>query len=92
LLNPGDEMGQFEQILDAEWRAPCGNRDEGIEREKAGPLGGQRDQPTGVVVEVNPVFAPIVAICHEGEFTPTERVEGMSDLERLAANVQIGCT
>jgi hypothetical protein len=85
-------MGQLEQIVDAKRRAPSGHRDEGIEREKAGPLGGQRDQPTGVVVEVDPVFAPIVAIGHEREFTPTERMEGMSDLERLAATVQIGCT
>ena len=85
-------MGQLEQILDAKGRAARGNRDEGIEREKAGPLGGQRDQPTGVVVEVNPVLAPIVAIRHERELTPTERVEGMSDLERLAATAQIGCT
>jgi hypothetical protein len=38
------------------------------------------------------MLAPIVAIVHEGEFTPTERVEGMSDLEGLAATVQIGCT
>jgi hypothetical protein len=92
LLNPSDEIGQLEQILDAKGGAPRGNRDEGIEREKAGPLGGQRDQPTGVVVEVDPVLAPIVAIGHEREFTPTERVEGMSDLERLAATLQIGCT
>jgi hypothetical protein len=92
LLNPADEMGQLEQILDAKGGAPCGNGDEGIERETAGPLGGQRDQPTGVVVEVDPVLAPIVAIGHEREYPPTERVEGMSDLERLAATVQIGCT
>jgi len=91
-MNPGDEMGQLEQILDAKGGAPRGNRDEGIEREKAGPLGGQRDQPTGVVVEVDPVLTPIVAIGHEGEFTPTARVEGMSDLERLGATAQIGCT
>ena len=55
-------------------------------------MGRQRDQPTGVVVEVNPMLTPIVAIGHEGEFTPTERVEGMSDLERLGATAQIGCT
>jgi hypothetical protein len=85
-------MGQLEQILDAKGRAPCGDRDEGIERQNAGPLGRQRDQPTGVVVEVNPMLTPIVAIGHEGEFTPTERVEGMSDLERLGATAQIGCT
>jgi hypothetical protein len=38
------------------------------------------------------MLTPIVAICHEREFTPPERVEGMSDLERLGATAQIGCT
>jgi hypothetical protein len=38
------------------------------------------------------MFTPIVAIGHEGEFTPTERVEGVNDLERLGATAQIGCT
>ena len=55
-------------------------------------MGRQRDQPTGVVVEVNPMLTPIVTIGHEGEFTPAERVEGMSDLEGLGATAQIGCT
>ena len=85
-------MGQFEQVLDAKGRAARGNRDEGIERKKAGPLGGQRDQPTGVVVEVNAMLTPIAAIGHQRELTPAERVEGMSDLERLGATAQIGCT
>ena len=85
-------MGQFEQILDAKGRAARGNRDEGIEREKAGPLSGQRDQPTGVVVEVNAMLAPIAAIRHQRELTPAERVEGMSDLKGLAGTAQIGCT
>ena len=38
------------------------------------------------------MLTPIVAIGHQGEFTPKERVEGMSDLERLGATAQIGCT
>jgi hypothetical protein len=33
-----------------------------------------------------------VAIRHQGELTPAERVERMSDLERLAGTAQIGCT
>ena len=79
-------MGQFEQVLDAKGRAARGNRDEGIEREKAGPLSGQRDQPTGVVVEVNAVLAPIAAIGHQRELTPAEWVEGMGDLKGLASH------
>ena len=85
-------MRQFEQVLDAKGRAARRDRDVGIGGENAGPWSGQRDQPTGVVVKVNPMLTPIVAIGHEGEFTPTERVEGMSDLERLRATAQIGCT
>ena len=85
-------MGQLEQVLGAKGRAPRRNRDGGIDRENAGPLSRQRDQPTGVVVVVNPVLAPIVAIRHQGELTPAERVERMSDLERLAGTAQIGCT
>jgi hypothetical protein len=55
-------------------------------------MGGQRDQPPGVVVKVHPVLTPIVAIGRDGEFTPPQRVDGMSDLERLVATLQIGCT
>lgn len=85
-------MGQIEQILEAKGRASCSNHDVGIGRENAGPLSGQRDQPTSVVVEVHAVFAPIPAIRHQREFTPAERVEEMSDLESLRATAQIGCT
>ena len=88
--NPGDQLGQFEQVLDAKGGAACRNRDGGIGRENAGPLSGQRGQPTGVVVEVNAVFAPIAAICHQRELTSSERVEGMGDLKSLAGTAQIG--
>ena len=85
-------MGQFEQVLDAKGRAAGRNRDVGIGGENAGPGSGQGDQPTGVVVEVNAVFAPIAAVGHQRELTSAEWVEGMSDLERLSATAQIGCT
>ena len=92
MADPSDQLGKFEQVLDAKGRAPCGNRDDGIDRENTDPLSRQRDQPTSVVVEVNPVLAPIVAIRHQGKLTPAERMEGMSDLESLTGTAQIGCT
>jgi hypothetical protein len=85
-------LGQFEQVLDAKGRAPGRNGDVGIAWENTGPLSRKRDETTGVVVEVNSVLAPIVTIRHQGELTPPERVEGMSDLESLAGTAQIGCT
>jgi hypothetical protein len=89
--DPGDELRQLEQVLDAKWGAPCRDRHEGIRRGNTGPLRWQGDQPTGVVVEVNAVLAPVVAVRHQGELTPPERVEGMGDLEGLARTVEIGC-
>ncbi len=77
--------------MDAEQRSPRGDRDEGIGGENAGPLRRQRDQPTGAVVEVDAVLAPVVAVCHQRELTPAEWVKGMCDLEGLASTVQIGC-
>ena len=90
--NPSDQLGQFEQVLDAKGRAAGRNRDVGIGGENAGPGSGQGDQPTGVVVEVNAVFAPIAAVGHKRELTPAEWVEGMGDPKGLAGTTQIGCT
>jgi hypothetical protein len=84
LANSSDELGQFEQVMEAKVRAAGSDRDVGIDRENAGPLSGQRDQPTSVVVEVHVVFAPTAAIRHQRELTSAERVEGMGDLESLA--------
>jgi hypothetical protein len=92
LANSSDELGQFEQVMEAKGRAARSNRDVGIDRENAGPLSGQRDQPTGVVVEVHAVFAPTAAIDHQRELASAERVEGMGDLESLAVTAWIGCT
>jgi hypothetical protein len=92
LANSRDELGQFEQVREAKGRAAGSDRDGGINRENAGPLSGQRDQPTIVVVEVHAVFAPIAAIHHQREFASAERVEGMGDLEGLAVTAWIGCT
>ena len=85
-------MGQFKQVLDAKGGAARRNRDVGIGGENAGPWSWQRDQTTGVVVEVHAVFAPIAAIRHQREFTSAEWVEGMGDLKGLAGTAQIGCT
>jgi hypothetical protein len=83
LANSSDELGQFEQVMEAKGRAAGSDRDAGIGRENAGPLSGQRDQPTSVVVEEHAVFAPTAAIRHQREGTSAERVEGMGDLEGL---------
>jgi hypothetical protein len=92
LANSSDELGQFEQVMEAKGRAAGSDRDVGISRENAGPLSGQRNQPTSVVVKVHAVFAPIPAIRHQRELASAERVEGMGDLEGLAVTAQIGCT
>ena len=90
-LNPSDQLGQFEQLLDAKGRAARGNRDKGIHGKQAGPLSGQRDQPTRVIVEVHTVSAPIAAVCHQRELTSAEGVEGMGDPKGLGGTAQIGC-
>jgi hypothetical protein len=83
LANSSDELGQFEQVMEAKGRAAGSDRDVGINRENAGPLSGQRDQPTSVVVEEHAVFAPTAAIHHQRELAAAERVEGMGDLKGL---------
>ena len=90
--NPSDQLGQFEQVLDAKGRAARGNRDKGIHGKQAGPLSGQRGQPTRVAVEVHAVSAPIAAVRHQRELTSAEGVEGMGDPKRLGGTTQIGCT
>ena len=92
MANSSDELGKFEQVMEAKGRAAGSDRDVGICRENAGPLSGQRDQPTSIVVEEHVMFAPIAAIHHERELASAERVEGMGDLEGLAVNASIGCT
>ena len=85
-------MGQFEQVMEAKGRTAGSDRDVRISRENAGPLSGQRDQPTSVVVKVHAVFAPTAAIRHQRELASAERVEGMGDLKGLALIAWIGCT
>jgi len=85
-------LGQFEQVPNAKGRAAGRNRDVGIGGENAGPWSGQRDQPTGVVVEVNAVFTPVAAVGHQRELTPVKWVEGMGDLKGLAGTTQIRCS
>jgi hypothetical protein len=92
LANSRDELGQFEQVMEAKGRAAGSDRDVGISRENAGPLSGQRDQPTSVVVEVHAVFTPIAATHHQRELPSAERVEGMGDLKGLTVTAWIGCT
>jgi len=84
-------LGQFEQVLDAKGRAAGGNRDAGIGRENAGPLSRQRDQSTGIVVEIDAVFTPIAVVGHQRELTSAKWVKGMCDPKGLAGTAQIGC-
>jgi len=84
LANSSDELGKFEQVMKAKGRAAGSDRDVGINRENAGPLSGQRDQPTSIVVEEHVIFAPIAAIHHQRELPSAERVKGMGDPEGLA--------
>src|SRR5450755_2565603 len=91
LLKPSDQFGQYVQLLNAKGRAASGDRDKGIHGKKAGPLSGQRGQPTRLGVEVSKVSAPIAAVCHQRELTSAEGVEGMGDPKRLGGTTQIGC-
>ncbi len=91
LLERGQEPSQFQQVRNAEGRAAGPHRDEGIGWQNAGPRRWERDESALIVVEVNPVFTPIVPISHQGELAAEERVKRMRNPKSSAGTVQIGC-
>jgi hypothetical protein len=73
---------QLDQINRTELAAPGREFQERISRRQARPRSRNGGQ-LSVVVVVGSVLAPVVPILDESELLPTQRMEGMSDLERF---------
>ncbi len=75
------QRGEFEQLSEAEMGAPHPHNYDGIFGYQAGPLRRDRPQLLLVVVEVDPVLAPVVAPGNQTKLAAREWVERMSYLK-----------
>ena len=66
---------QGQQAPDRERAPAAGNDHERIGRRDIGPPGRQREQPAVLIVEMNPVLAPVMAVSDELEIPARQRMK-----------------
>ena len=59
--------------------------------EPAWVMVGEIDEPLIVIVEVDPVLAPVVTTGHQRKLASVQWMEGMRDLKKLRWTGTIGC-
>jgi len=76
------QLGQPEQVVEAEQGAPRGHDQERIWADDIGPASRQRpNAPTGTLAVEDPLLAPGVCVTDELELSPEQRMERMDDPE-----------
>jgi hypothetical protein len=72
---PAHQVRGGQQAIGGE-RAPAGrDHHERVRRRHVGPPGWQREQLPVLVVQVNPVLAPVLPVRHELEIATIQRME-----------------
>jgi hypothetical protein len=74
-LQPADQVSKRQQAIDGERAAAIRDDRERIRRRDVGPAGRQREQLTVLVMQVDPVLPPVLAVRDELEVTAEQRVE-----------------
>jgi hypothetical protein len=92
LMKPLDQIRQLEQVLVPEQATAGGHGHERIFRQGRSPSGRNGAPPTSVVMKVDSVLAPVVAVHHQPELLAPQRMEGMGDLEASIASVAMPCS
>jgi hypothetical protein len=70
-----DQIRKSQQTLDGERAPAAGNDHERISRPHIGPASRQREQLAVLVVEMNPVLTPVLAVSDELEIPARQRME-----------------
>jgi hypothetical protein len=87
-----DQINQSQQIGRGEWAPTLSDHHERIDRRQISPTCWQREQLPVLVVQVNPILAPVVAVHHKLEFPPEQRMEPMSHPHTTMPIVEIRCS
>jgi hypothetical protein len=87
-----DKISQRQQAIGGE-RAPA-RRDhhERVRRRHVGPPGRQREQLPVLVVQVDPVLAPVLAVGDELEVLAAQRMERVRHPDATVPIGRIGCS
>jgi hypothetical protein len=87
-----DQVGEREQIGRTERGPPGGHYHKRIVRDNVGPTGRDLPQPTCVVVEIDAMAPPAMAVRDELVFPSEQRVVWMRYPERFTCPSGISCS
>jgi hypothetical protein len=87
-----EEFRQPHQILEPEVGASRRNRHKRILRRQARPRRWKRGDFSALIVEINAILTPVVAIRHNFKFTPREGVIGMGYSETSLRTASLRCS
>jgi hypothetical protein len=87
-----DQVGEREQICYTERGSPGGHDHKRILRDNVGPTGRDLPQPACVVVEIDTMASPAVAVRNELVFSSEQRMVRMRDPEDLTRPGGISCS
>jgi len=87
-----DQVGECEQIGHTECRSPGGHDDKWVDCDYVGPIGRDLPQPAGVIVEINAMASPAVAVRDELVLPSEQRMVRMRDPERFPCRGGISCS
>ena len=87
-----DQIGEREQIGHTERGSPRGHNHKRILGDNVGPTGRNLPQSAGVVVEINAMASPAVAVRDELVLPSEQRVVWMRDPERFTRPGGISCS
>src|SRR5207302_4890512 len=91
-VSPLHEVRQLQQILIAEHTPSSGHRHKRIGGDRRRPARWNRAQAAVSVVEVNSIFAPVVAIGHQLESLAFQRMVWVDDFESYIVVVAMRCS
>ena len=86
-----ERLQLFQKICDAERRALRPEHDDWVRTNQARPRSGHRSEALHVIVEVDAVLAPIVAVGDQIPLPLVERVKRMRYPKTLRWSARIGC-
>jgi len=88
---PADQVSQRQQAIDGERAAAVRDHRERIGGHDIGPPGGQGEQLAVLVVQVDPVLTPVLAVHDELEVPAGQRMEQVGYPDTSVPIIWIGC-
>ena len=86
-----DQVSQRQQAIDGERAAAVRDDHERTGGHDIGPPGSQREQHTILVVQMNPVLAPVLAVRYELEVLAGQRMEPVRYPHTPVPFIRTGC-